>query len=62
MEGTPTAGYHQPVLVEALVSAVATVPDGIYVDGTLGDGGHTLALLRRLDRRGRVVALDLDVD
>lgn len=37
-----------------------TVPDGWYVDGTLGTGGHTAAIISRLSPDGRVLGIDLD--
>ena len=55
-ESTP----HQPVLLEALVEAVLGDPCGTYVDATFGRGGHTQALLARLEPAGRVVAFDRD--
>lgn len=39
-----------------------TDPDGVYVDCTLGGGGHSAALLGALGERGRVVGLDRDPD
>jgi 16S rRNA (cytosine1402-N4)-methyltransferase len=43
--------YHEPVLVTEVVAFLARKP-GIYVDGTLGGGGHSLALLQALDASG----------
>ncbi|MEO1480200.1 MAG: 16S rRNA (cytosine(1402)-N(4))-methyltransferase, partial [Bacteroidota bacterium] len=54
--------YHAPVLVEAVVDLLVTDPAGVYVDGTLGGGGHTAALLDRLGPGGRVVGIDQDAD
>ncbi|HET7315140.1 16S rRNA (cytosine(1402)-N(4))-methyltransferase RsmH [Salinisphaera sp.] len=53
---------HQPVLLEAAISALAVRPDGRYVDATFGRGGHTAAILERLGRDGRVIAFDRDPD
>jgi 16S rRNA (cytosine1402-N4)-methyltransferase len=54
--------YHAPVLVQAVLDLLVTDPDGLYVDGTLGGGGHTAALLDRLSADGRVIGIDQDAD
>ena len=51
---------HTTVLLNEAVDAVVTDPDGIYVDGTYGRGGHSRLLLQRLGRAGRLVAIDRD--
>ncbi|MEO8480710.1 MAG: 16S rRNA (cytosine(1402)-N(4))-methyltransferase RsmH [Acidobacteriota bacterium] len=51
---------HEPVLAAEVVSWLAPRHDGVYVDGTLGLGGHTAALLEA--GAGRVVAIDRDAD
>ena len=51
---------HQPVLAAEAVAALALRPDGIYVDGTFGRGGHSRLILERLGPRGRLIALDRD--
>ncbi|HET9821786.1 MAG TPA: 16S rRNA (cytosine(1402)-N(4))-methyltransferase RsmH [Burkholderiaceae bacterium] len=51
---------HTTVLLHEAVEAVLTSPDGVYVDGTFGRGGHSRALLARLSPRGRLIALDRD--
>ncbi|MEY4562801.1 MAG: hypothetical protein RLZZ618_2078 [Pseudomonadota bacterium] len=53
---------HHTVLLEEAVDALVTRPDGVYLDGTFGRGGHTRLLLSRLSEAGRVVALDRDLD
>ena len=58
---TPAA-QHTTVLLDEAVSAVLTTPDGLYVDGTFGRGGHSRALLARLSGGGRLVAFDKDPD
>ena len=55
-----TDAGHVPVLLEQAVDALVWRADGVYVDGTFGRGGHTRAVLARLDARGRLVALDRD--
>ncbi|MFQ5603432.1 MAG: 16S rRNA (cytosine(1402)-N(4))-methyltransferase RsmH [bacterium] len=52
--------FHEPVLLTPAVDLLVTRPDGVYVDGTLGGGGHARAILERLDKPGRLIALDLD--
>jgi len=51
---------HVPVLLEEAVAALRVRPDGIYVDGTFGRGGHSAAILALLGVRGRLLALDQD--
>jgi len=51
---------HVPVLAVEAIAALAIRPDGIYVDGTFGRGGHSRLILERLGPRGRLVALDRD--
>ena len=51
---------HTTVLLNEAVDALVTDPDGIYVDGTYGRGGHSRLLLQRLGRAGRLVAIDRD--
>jgi 16S rRNA (cytosine1402-N4)-methyltransferase len=53
---------HTTVLLHEAVDALVSDPQGIYVDGTFGRGGHTRALLQRLGEKGRVLALDRDLD
>ena len=54
--------YHIPVLLTESVSALVTNPDGIYADATFGGGGHTAAVLSRLNAGGKVIAFDRDID
>ncbi len=58
---TPTFA-HTTVLLHEAVDALVSDPQGVYVDGTFGRGGHTRALLQRLGEKGRVLALDRDLD
>ena len=51
---------HRPVLLEEAVEALAIKPDGVYLDGTFGRGGHSQAILDRLGETGRLLALDQD--
>lgn len=51
---------HIPVLAAEAVDALAIKPDGIYVDGTFGRGGHSRLILARLSAAGRLIAFDRD--
>jgi 16S rRNA (cytosine1402-N4)-methyltransferase len=51
---------HQSVLLDASIEGLAIKPDGIYVDGTFGRGGHSRAILDRLGPNGRLIAIDKD--
>ena len=52
---------HQTVLLHEAVDALVTLPDGFYVDGTFGRGGHSRYLLQCLGADGRVLAVDKDL-
>ena len=60
MSSTPFAYGHTTVLLDEAVDALVTAPDGLYVDGTFGRGGHARRLLRKLGEGGRLLALDRD--
>lgn len=49
-----------PVLKDEVLKLLAVRPDGVYVDGTFGRGGHSRAILEQLGADGRVLALDRD--
>ena len=53
---------HSTVLLHEAVDALVVDPDGLYVDGTFGRGGHTAELLSRLSVKGSVIAIDKDLD
>lgn len=52
---------HQTVLLREAVDALVTLPDGFYVDGTFGRGGHSRYLLQRLNDSGHVLGVDKDL-
>lgn len=56
----PQAWRHTTVLLTEAVEALVTQPDGLYLDGTYGRGGHARAVLARLSPQGRLVAFDKD--
>lgn len=56
------ASYHTPVLREEVLAWLITSTDGIYVDATLGGGGHAESILQRLDPTGMLVGFDADPD
>jgi len=51
---------HTTVLLSEAVEALDIKPDGVYVDGTFGRGGHSARILERLGGAGRLIALDKD--
>lgn len=52
--------HHQPVLVSDVVALLAPRPNTVVVDGTVGGGGHSLAILPHLMPGGRLIAIDRD--
>ena len=54
--------YHEPVLLQECIDALAIRPDGIYVDVTFGGGGHSKAILDQLGPEGSLIAFDRDAD
>jgi 16S rRNA (cytosine1402-N4)-methyltransferase len=57
----PTA-YHTPVLLAETLDALVPEPGGLYIDGTLGGGGHSAGILARLNGRGMLYGVDRDLD
>jgi 16S rRNA (cytosine1402-N4)-methyltransferase len=51
--------YHDPVLLHESVDALQIKPNGVYVDVTFGGGGHSAAILKKLDQ-GKLIAFDQD--
>ncbi len=56
------ASYHTPVLHEEVLTWLITSTGGVYVDATLGGGGHAESILQRLDPTGLLVGFDADPD
>jgi 16S rRNA (cytosine1402-N4)-methyltransferase len=54
--------YHEPVLLGEVLEQLVTSMSGLYLDCTMGGGGHSRAILSRLDQSGRHWALDRDDD
>ena len=55
-------GYHRPALLHESIEGLNIRPGGIYVDLTFGGGGHSLEVLKKLGKKGRLVAFDQDQD
>lgn len=53
---------HKSVLLYEMVDQLNIKPDGIYVDGTLGGGGHSYEIASRLSDKGRLIGIDQDED
>ncbi len=52
---------HTTVLLHEAVDGLNIKPDGIYLDGTFGRGGHSRLILQKLNEKGRLIALDRDL-
>lgn len=53
---------HKPVLFAETVEALQIKPNGVYVDGTAGGGGHSAAIAAQLSESGRLICIDQDPD
>lgn len=60
MNNNDTYHEHQPVLLEESVEYLITDASGIYIDATLGGGGHSLALLSQLNDDAQLIGIDQD--
>ena len=54
--------YHVPVMLQEVIEGLHIDPSGIYVDCTFGGGGHSKAILDKLNEEGKLVAFDQDED
>ena len=52
--------YHTPVLLEEAIEGLGIKPGGIYADCTFGGGGHSQAILQRLNENGKLLVFDQD--
>ncbi len=55
-----SSNAHVPVLLGPVLKGLKIKPDGCYVDGTFGRGGHSKEILQQLGENGRLVAIDRD--
>ena len=53
---------HYSVLLKETIENLNIRPDGVYVDGTLGGGGHAYQVASRLSEKGRLIGIDQDAD
>lgn len=53
---------HVPVLKDKVIECLNIKEDGIYIDGTLGGGGHSLYILKRLENMGKLIGIDRDIE
>ncbi len=54
--------YHEAVLRDVAINYLVTIEDGIYLDCTLGGGGHAESILERIVEKGKLICLDADPD
>ncbi len=59
-KGSTPAGMHIPIMVKEILDFLKIVPGQIGLDATLGYGGHTLEMLKCLEKKGHLYALDID--
>ena len=53
---------HRSVLLKESIDSLHIQPDGVYMDGTAGGGGHSAAILEKLGEHGKLIAVDQDPD
>lgn len=54
--------FHVPVMLEKSIEMLKIKPDGIYVDATYGGGSHSAEILKKLNKNGKLIAIDQDED
>jgi len=52
--------YHIPILTDEIVDNLKIKPDGIYMDCTMGFGGHSESIAKKLNNKGSIIGIDLD--
>ena len=60
MEANGSQLEHIPVLADVLIEQISLPPDGVMVDGTIGQGGHAYLFGKKLGREGLIIGLDVD--
>lgn len=60
MKGMELEYSHRPVLVSKVIRDLITLSDGVYVDGTVGNGGHSTAIWEKITGKGHLICLDRD--
>ena len=55
-----SSSVHIPVLLSECVDALNVQPDGVYVDGTFGGGGHSREIAKLLGENGKLISIDQD--
>jgi 16S rRNA (cytosine1402-N4)-methyltransferase len=58
----PEFTFHTPVLVPAVLHYLVTVPEGVYIDATVGGGGHARAIIEQVGVKGLLIGIDADAD
>lgn len=53
---------HISVLLDECIDGLDIKPDGVYIDGTMGGGGHSLHIAQRLSQKGRLIGIDQDIN
>jgi 16S rRNA (cytosine1402-N4)-methyltransferase len=51
---------HKPVLLDECIEGLHIKPDGLYVDGTLGGAGHSIHIIKKLSKNGKLIGIDRD--
>src|SRR6188508_2825705 len=60
MQDSPNVAPHIPVLLGEVLDGLQVRPGGSYIDGTVGAGGHSAAILERAGEDGKLLGLDVD--